>query len=253
MPRTPPAAPSTPSRRAAAKPPRSQGRDAPTRAKAPIAKKRDEASFARQLPQQERSRRRYDQIVQAAAELFASESFPAVTMDAIAHRAGTPIGSVYQFFEDKRAVFAAVMARSNARAREAFEGVAHLARASIAGGKRPALPFRAVLEAAIDGFAQLQESDPAIRAANRNLTFLGELVAEDEALQRELAERTSELFAAYFPDTDARTRKLVASTVVQLVTSFLVMADRQSDAQGRRQLDECKLIVRLYVEARLGP
>jgi AcrR family transcriptional regulator len=194
--------------------------------------------------------------VQAAAELFASQTFPEVTMDAIAQRAGTPIGSVYQYFEDKRALFAAVMARSNERARQAFESVAHLARASIVGGKKPALPFRAVLEAAIDGFAQLQESDPAIRAANKNLTFLGELVEEDEALQRELSEHTSELFASYFPDADARTRKLVATTVVQLVTTFLVLADRLEDdrrqAEGKRQLEECKLIVRLYVESRLG-
>lgn len=212
----------------------------------------DEASFARQAPQQERSRRRFEAIVEAAAELFAAQSFPEVTMDAIAQRAGTPIGSVYQYFEDKRAVFAAVMARSNARAREAFEGVAHLAQASIVGGARPALPFRAVLEAAIDGFLHLQESEPSIRAANRNLTFLGELVAEDEALQRELAARTAELFASYFPSADARMRKLVAATVVQLVTSFLIVADRQDPREGQRQLEECKLIVRLYVEARLG-
>lgn len=219
----------------------------------------DEASFARQAPQQERSRRRFDSIVQAAAELFAAHSFPEVTMDAIAQRAGTPIGSVYQYFEDKRAVFAAVMARSNARAREAFEGVAHLAEASIVGGARPALPFRAVLDAAIDGFLHLQESEPSIRAANRNLTFLGELVAEDEALQRELSARTAELFARYFPGAEARTRKLVAATVVQLVTSFLIVADRQDPREGHKhggglekQLEECKLIVRLYVEARLG-
>jgi hypothetical protein len=130
--------------------------------------------------------------------------------------------------------------------------VAHLAQASIVGGARPALPFRAVLEAAIDGFLHLQESEPSIRAANRNLTFLGELVAEDEALQRELAARTAELFASYFPSADARTRKLVAATVVQLVTSFLIVADRQDPREGQRQLEECKLIVRLYVEARLG-
>ncbi|MFN7701441.1 MAG: TetR/AcrR family transcriptional regulator [Deltaproteobacteria bacterium] len=219
--------------------------------RAPGRRARDEASFARQEPRQERSRKRLEAIVEAAAELFAAQSFPEVTMDAIAQRAGTPIGSVYQYFEDKRAVFAAVMARSNARAREAFEGVAHLARASIAGRARPALPLRAVLDAAVDGFAQLQETEPSIRAANRNLTFLGELVAEDEALQRELAARTAELFASYFPSANARTRRLVASTVVQLVTSFLIVSDRQ-DREGREPLEECKLLVRLYVEARLG-
>lgn len=235
--------------------PRPSSRTAPPRTAAPARKggasrttKKREAppAGARQLPQQERSRKRYDTIVEAAAHLFAEEPFPSVTMDAIAQRAGTPIGSVYQFFADKRAVFAAVMARSNARAREAFEGVASAA----AAGAR--LPFPLVLDAAIDGFAALQASDPAIRAANKNLTFLGELVAEDEALQRELAARTAELLALYFPAAESRLRKLVATTVVDLVTSFLVLADRREGALGRRQLEECKLIVRLYVEARLG-
>ncbi len=219
---------------------------APKKRASGAAKKSEAPPGARQLPQQERSRKRYDAIVEAAAQLFAEEPFPGVTMDAIAHRAGTPIGSVYQFFADKRAVFAAVMARSNARAREAFEGVASAA----AAGAR--LPFPLVLEAAIDGFAALQASDPSIRAANKNVTFLGELVAEDEALQRELAARTAELLALYFPSAEAKLRRLVATMVIDLVTSFLVLADRREGALGKRQVEECKLIVRLYVEARLG-
>jgi len=185
-------------------------------------------------------------MVGAAAQLLAEGPVPAVTMDAIGQRAGTPIGSVYQFFADKRAVFAAVMARSNARAREAFEGVA----AAAATGAR--LPFPLVLDAAIDGFAALQASDPAIRAANKTLTFPGERVADDEALQRELAARTAELLGLYFPEAETRLRKLVATTVVDLVTSFLVLADRRDDALGKRQIEECKLIVRLYVETRLA-
>jgi len=204
----------------------------------------------RHAPKQERSRKRLEAIVDAAAQLFAEADFPNVTVDAIAQRAGTPIGSVYQFFEDKRAIFAAVMARSNQRAREVLDLLLRPAEAAEAGAA--SVPLPALLDAVIDAYVLLQRSDPAIRAANRNLTYLGELVAEEEAMQRQLAARTTTLLAAYFPGSDARTRKLVATTVVDVVTSFLILADRRDTPMARRQLEECKTMVRLYVEARLG-
>jgi AcrR family transcriptional regulator len=203
----------------------------------------------RQVPKQERSRKRLEAIVEAAAQLFAEADFPTVTVEAIAQRAGTPIGSVYQFFEDKRAIFAAVMARSNQRAREVLDVV--LRQAEAAEGAT-GVPLPVLLDAVIDAYVLLQRSDPAIRAANRNLTYTGELVAEDEALQRQLAARTAGLLGSYFPRSDPRTRKLVATTVVDVVTSFLVLADRRDTPMARRQLEECKLLVRLYVEARLS-
>ncbi|GAB4201416.1 MAG: TetR/AcrR family transcriptional regulator [Sandaracinaceae bacterium] len=204
----------------------------------------------RHVPKQERSKKRLEAIVEAAAQLFAEADFPTVTMEAIAQRAGTPIGSVYQFFEDKRAIFAAVMARSNQRAREVLDVVLRQAEAAEAGVTSVPLPV--LLEAVIDAYVLLQRSDPAIRAANRNLTYLGELVAEDEALQRQLAMRTAALLGAYYPRSEPRIRKLVATTVVDVVTSLLVLADRRDTPTARKQLEECKTMVRLYVEARLG-
>ena len=81
----------------------------------------------RVVPTQERSRRRLETILDAAATLFADQGFEAVTVDAIAKSAGTPIGSVYQFFADKRAVFVALAERCNQRTQEAFEILARTA------------------------------------------------------------------------------------------------------------------------------
>lgn len=200
--------------------------------------------LAPRAPQQERSRRRRDAIVEAAAELFAEELFPGVTMEAIAKRASAPIGSVYQFFADKRAVFAAVMERSNQRAKETFDALLQPSEATL---DLAALAWRDAIDLAIDGFAALQASEPSIRASNRNLTFMGELAENDEALQRTLSRRTAKLFGIYFPSSTPARRRVVATTVIDLVVTFLVLADRRQGAMARAQLAECKKLVKLYI------
>jgi len=203
---------------------------------------------APRAPQQERSRKRREEIIDAAAELFADELFPAVTMEAITKRAAMSTGSIYQFFADKRAVFAAVMERSNARARATFDALLE----PQSGEALASIDWRDAIDLAVDGFAALQANEPSIRASNRNLTFLGELVEDDEALQRTLSRRTAKLFGVYFPKATPARRRLVATTVVDLVVTFLVLADRRKGAMARAQLGECKKLVKLYVESGLA-
>src|ERR1700690_1046063 len=68
-------------------------------------------AIARRIPLQERSRARVLRILDAAAELFASVGYDAATTEEIAARARTSIGSIYQFFPNKRAMFDAITAR----------------------------------------------------------------------------------------------------------------------------------------------
>ena len=66
-------------------------------------KKRPEID--RRVPTQERARRRVARILDAAALVFAEQGFEAATMEDIAARAETSIGSIYQFFPNKLAIF----------------------------------------------------------------------------------------------------------------------------------------------------
>lgn len=65
----------------------------------------------RRLPQQQRSRQRVERILDAAAAEFVAVGYEAATTNAIAARAGVPIGSLYQFFPNKRALLDAVAGR----------------------------------------------------------------------------------------------------------------------------------------------
>lgn len=69
-----------------------------------------DASLRRQ-PKQKRSQQRVERILEAAAEVFAEVGYEAATTHAIASRAKTAIGSLYQFFPDKLAIFHALEER----------------------------------------------------------------------------------------------------------------------------------------------
>jgi transposase-like protein/AcrR family transcriptional regulator len=59
----------------------------------------------RRQPQQKRGKQRVEKIIIAAAEVFAEAGFAAATIQQIADRADTAVGSIYQFFPDKLAIF----------------------------------------------------------------------------------------------------------------------------------------------------
>lgn len=200
------------------------------------------------MPLQERSRKRLDAIVDAAAVLFADHGYDAVTMDAIAKKAGTPIGSVYQYFDGKPAVFAEVSARSTQRGKEIFDLLVPQLLTPGKGKRPPA--FGPALDALIDGLALLSRSDPLLRAANKNLGHAGSQLADEMAMHRLLIAKSAELLALWAPRSSPALRELVATTLVDTVTFALVVLELRGP-EGARHLEETKRMVRLYAMDRL--
>jgi transposase-like protein/AcrR family transcriptional regulator len=64
----------------------------------------------RRQPKQARGQQRVIKILTAAAEVFAEVGYAAATTQQIADRAKTAVGSIYQFFPDKLAIFHALEA-----------------------------------------------------------------------------------------------------------------------------------------------
>ena len=69
------------------------------------------AVLLRRVPQQDRGQRRIERILQAAAEVIAEVGVEQATTNAIAARAETSVGSLYQFFPNKDAIVQAIAAR----------------------------------------------------------------------------------------------------------------------------------------------
>jgi AcrR family transcriptional regulator len=65
----------------------------------------------RRQPKQRRARLTVDAVLEAAVKVLKREGFSALTTNRIAEVAGVSIGSVYQYFPDKGAIFAALHRR----------------------------------------------------------------------------------------------------------------------------------------------
>ena len=61
---------------------------------------------------QERARRSYQALLDAAAELFAQHGYDAVGTPEIAQRAGVSVGTFYRYFDDKHEVYLEIMRRT---------------------------------------------------------------------------------------------------------------------------------------------
>jgi AcrR family transcriptional regulator len=194
----------------------------------------------RSQPQQERSKRRYAAVVEAAAELFATNGFDATTMEAIASASGSAIGSVYRFFPNKQAVFRAVAERALSAARETFEQMLTLV------GAGPS--WSELLDHTIDAFAKLNDEDMATRAMFTNMQLYGEYAEADAELHREFVAATTGILSVWAPSLDAATREVVANMLVMTVSGVLVLSQRESPELVAQLRTHTKLMLRRYLE-----
>src|SRR3954469_62826 len=76
------------------------------------------SGLARLVPVQQRSRERFEKILNSAAELMAEKGSEAFRMSDVVERSGVPFGSLYQYFPDKTAIIGTLAERYNAIGRD---------------------------------------------------------------------------------------------------------------------------------------
>ena len=73
---------------------------------------------------QERSRRSYLALIEAATDLFSAHPYDAVGTPEIAHRAGVSVGTFYRYFDDKHEIYLEIARRTMVSAyRDTIEGL----------------------------------------------------------------------------------------------------------------------------------
>jgi AcrR family transcriptional regulator/transposase-like protein len=102
----------------------------------------------RRKPQQKRGQQRVEKILLAAAEVFTEAGFAAATIQQIADRASTAVGSIYQFFPDKLTIFRTLLT-------EHLEHIEILEAAFFASD--PNRPLRQAISEYIDSYASYLE------------------------------------------------------------------------------------------------
>lgn len=197
----------------------------------------------RRFPAQARSRRRYEAILDAAAHLFGEIGFDATTTEAIARRADTSIGSVYQFFPDKKAIFVALAQRNIGRSQATLERALS---ATAAGA------WTDILEGVIDALVELLRKDAGFRAVWVNVQLYGAYAEAEANAQRDLIETVRNLLAARAPDLSREDHKVIASLVVNVTSMSLVVALQQRGARSERMIGEVKRMLVAYLATYLG-
>lgn len=148
----------------------------------------------RRDPTQVRSRQTVAAIVEAAGRLLVEHGRQGVTTNAVADRAGVSIGSVYQYFNDREAIFAALQERHRKQ-------VMPLIQHTLVRLGDPAVDIVDAVIGLVRAMAELHEHDPErLRAMSREL--------EEQTSPAEIesfAEATAEILAARF----ARSRKSI--------------------------------------------
>ena len=194
---------------------------------------------ARRIPLQERSRARVLRILDAAAELFVSVGYDAATTEEIATRAGTSIGSIYQFFPNKRAMFDAIAARHLSEAATLFE--------SFVGVDVEGTPWRDLLERTIDAYSAYHRQNLGFRAILLNWKLSPEFLEAGELLNQEFARRAETILKSRAPHLPKEQLTAVSRIAVEVVSTVLVISVRMTEDESQMIFQETKTLLVRYL------
>jgi AcrR family transcriptional regulator len=204
-------------------------------------------SNLRRQPQQKRGQQRVEKILVAAAEIFAEAGFAAATIQQIADRANTAVGSIYQFFPDKLAIFHALSAR-------------HIQQAQILNAAFLAAdidrPLAQLASEFVDMWASyLDHPIPRCIILQYHLQAIpGLFPSIDEMQNRQSSQidKHAQMYRQRNPNLHAAKSKLLAEVGNDLCNSLFLRA-LQSDEKHRQELyAEIKDVIYGYLNPHIG-
>ena len=111
------------------------------------------ASKKRRHPKQRRARQTVEAVLDAVIRILKREGSSAVTTNRIAEVAGVSIGSVYQYFPDKQAIFIALHRRH-------IDQVDRIIQTKLV--EHASVPLDELMRAMIEGMIEAHSSDPEL-------------------------------------------------------------------------------------------
>ncbi|GAA2668315.1 hypothetical protein GCM10009864_42610 [Streptomyces lunalinharesii] len=190
----------------------------------------------RRAPVQRRSAQRLARILDACAELLDETGYEELSTRAVAGRAGVPIGSVYRFFPNKRAM-------AEALARRNLDAYADRISARLTAPDQPA-GWRAAMDVVIDEYLAMKRTLPGFALVE----FTVPAPRESRQANYEVADRLLHLLAGRLgldpADAPLRTAFLVG---VETADALLQLAFRTDPAGDPAIVTETKELLRAYL------
>ena len=198
----------------------------------------------RRQPVQERGQQRLDRILDAADSLFAEVGYDRATTNAIAARAGASVGSLYQFFGDKRAVLEALAQRYQDQLRAVHDSVLTEDTA------RLPLPevYERVLRALAEFYSRNRGFPPLFHGAATN----NELAEVGQRLLQECVGRVEGMLSVRAPHLSSERRSLLATINVEVIRALLPLASSGDERFRESMLSEIKKMLLGHMAAEVG-
>ncbi len=172
------------------------------------------AGVLRRVPQQDRGQRRIERILDAAAEVIGEVGVEAASTNAIAARAKTSVGSLYQFFPNRDAIVQALAMR--------YVAMFGQLKDTVLAAEVADLPLDAMMRGIVEPIAAFCDAHPAYRHVYGATNTPGSAVAAaDAALHATVVERVEALIARRMPWVGAAQRHVTARVQVETVHAVL--------------------------------
>ena len=199
----------------------------------------------RRQPKQQRGKERVEKILDAAAAVFDQVGYEAATTHMIAAGAGTAIGSLYQFFPDKAAIFQAMELRHAERVKAMW------AQVDIATVVQ--LPLRQMIHAIAAGVAELFEQ-PVSRVVFVQFYLAREIFQSiDESMTQEAINFMANILKHRNPVLTEEQYSLLAEVCVHSSNAVMLAALRTSDLEHRQRLtQQIEDLLVSYLEPHIG-
>lgn len=213
----------------------------------------------RRAPVQQRSAERLARILDACAELLEETGYEQLSTRAVAVRAGVPIGSVYRFFGNKRALAAALAHRNlDSYAARVAAGLAALPPTGAVDSARvvdTVLDAYLAMKRTVPGFALVDFGVPGPGAAAQAAQVAGDAQdaeAAEEDPNHLVADRLCGLLAGTLgrPADDVLRRKVLVC--VEATDALLRLAFRADPSGDPALVAETRALLHAYLAQDLG-
>ncbi|WP_336083417.1 TetR/AcrR family transcriptional regulator [Nocardia sp. SSK8] len=196
-----------------------------------------------EVRRQERGRRRMEEILRAAAAVFAERGYEGTTTNAVAAEAGISPGSLYQYFRNKDEIAAAL-------------AEFYREQLGVLGGDVPhesdGLDFDALLTRVLGTLVEFNLAHPGFKALFARTDMPATLRAAVAPAYGALHARFEALLGAAFPELGPEDRQCATTVAIQLVRGMMPLIV-EADAERRPALvAELRLVLRSYLLSRAG-
>ncbi|MBB5871327.1 AcrR family transcriptional regulator [Allocatelliglobosispora scoriae] len=182
-------------------------------------------------------------MLDACAELVDEVGYEGLTTTLLAERAGVAIGSVYQFFPDKRAVVQALTLRNV----EAY--LARLAERIPAG---ELLDWWDGVDAAIEEYIELHRTVPGFRTLHFGDVVDVHLIDAERDNNQVIADHLADLLIRYHSVIDRPKLRFALMIAVEAADALIKLAFRRNTDGDDEVLIESKALVREYLHRHVG-